>query len=125
MAAYGKLAIYAAQKLRKVLTAMITENKAKVDGYTRCTLNNGKVLHAEEVPFTYDLHNAALSKSCPAERSAKLAMRLSSTPGTASTQSSCTRQALSAMGVLRLSKTPDGKNAFVIDWESPIVQAIA
>ena len=56
---------------------------------------------------------------------AKLAMRLSSTSGTASTQSSSTRQALSAMGVLSLSKTPDGKNAVVIDWESPIVQAIA
>jgi len=125
VAALRNLAIYAAQKYRKILTAMITENRQKVDGYTRCTLNNAKVLDAEEIPFTYDLHNAALSKSNVAERSAKLSMRLSSTPGTASTQSSSTRQALSALGVLTLFKTMDGKNAFAIDWESPIVQAIA
>jgi hypothetical protein len=123
--AYGKLAIYAAQKYRRILSALITEQKGKVDSYTRCALENGKKLHVEEIPFTYDLHNACLSKDCPAERSAKLTKRLNSTRGTASTQSSSTRQALQALGVLSIFKTPDGKNAFNIAWEHPIVQAIA
>src|SRR5690242_21717779 len=51
-----------------------------------------------------------------------LLRRLACATGTAATQSSSTRQALHALGCLSLFKTMEGKNAFAIDWEHPIVQ---
>ena len=117
-------AIYATQKVRKIVQAIVTETRARVDGYTRCTLQNARVLADKGTDFTFALHNAALSKSCSATHSTRLANRLASSANTATTQSSSTRMALAALGCVIFYKTAGDENALRVDFDNEIVAAI-
>lgn len=121
---FDTIAIYALQKVRKIIQCAISENNVKLDTYTRCFLKNAQVLAKEKIDFTYALHNAALSKSCSAQRSAKLAMRLNSSANTATTQSSSTRQALQALKLATVYKTKDNENATRVDLDNDLVKLL-
>jgi len=115
------LAIYAAQKVRKLLMKHLGMAE-KIDPYTLNTLRNAVALAKQGVKFTSELQMAGLCHSVDAADKLKLAERVHKDRATASTQTSSTRAALEALGVLQVTKE-DGKRVLNIDLEHPIVKS--
>jgi len=118
VAPLSTLAIYAMQKLRKLVAFGM--GKGSVDQYTRAILTNAAALADAGIPFTNGLQMATLSASHEAEHMAKLPTRLASTRGTANTQASSSRKALELIGAAKVDKK-DGAKVLVVDFGHPIV----
>lgn len=114
------LAIYAMQKVRKLLT-VFTGMGGKIDPYTLNTLQNAVALKAQGIPFTSELQMAGLCHSVDAPEKLKLAVRRHSDRATASTQTSSTRAALEALNLLTVTKE-GGKRVLTVDVDHPIVK---
>lgn len=115
-AIFTNMAIYAAQKVRKLLVG-------SVDGYTRNIVLNAAKLAKAKVPFTQDLQLAALSTHVECGGPVAKLNRMSSTRGTASTQASSTRKALVALGFAKVV-TKDGAKVLELDFENEIIKGI-
>jgi len=122
--AIGKLAIYAAEKVRKI-ARWASSGKGAMDNYSRHLLKTARVCAKKNMEFTYGLQRAALSESMEVENAHKLGGRLKSSPDTANSQASSSHIALAFVGMARNVKRSQDENAAnnytVFDLEHPLV----
>lgn len=116
------LAIYAAQKVRRLI-GFAKGLGDKIDPYTANTLRNAFALKDKGVKFTTELQMAGLCRSVEAAERTKLVETRHSDRSTANTQSCSTRAALEALGAMKVTKE-DGKRVLDIDFEHPVVKAV-
>jgi hypothetical protein len=111
-----QLAIYAAQKVRRLVQAYL--GVGTVDPYTQVILTNAKALQNEEGKITNRTVTASLSTKIRSTE--KLPVRRVSAVETATTQASSTRMALVALGAGVVASR--GKDAtFQVDFTHPFV----
>lgn len=113
------LAIYATQKMRRLVAGLVGAGKA--DPYTSTVIENAR-RGGESGVIANKLILASLSGAVKIDKSlVEGVTRRAGTEATASTQASSTRAALAALGLGRASE----KGVFQIDLNHPAIQAIA
>lgn len=113
------IAIYAMQKVRKLLNAAVT-GVSTIDKYTSAIIHNAA---NRKQTINNKEQNASLCSALEVETmSATKDERLHKAPSTASTQSSSTRKALQALGLAAYDKE---SKSLTIDTESPLFDKIA
>lgn len=113
--ALDKIAIYAMQKVRKII-------QSKIDGYSLTLLRNVEPLKKASIPFTAELQNAALSASAfklaKDQNKNSLVAKRDCDPTTANTQSSSSRAAFVFLGFAKENK---GRNmALEVNTSHPV-----
>jgi hypothetical protein len=126
LAKLGDLAIYAVEKVRKIVR-FATLEKGAMDNYSRHLLKQAAVCKRKNMPFSYGLQRAALSESIEFENAHKLGSRLKCSPGTANSQASSSHIALAWLGMgknVQRSADPNADcNYSIFDLEHPVVMA--
>jgi len=114
----NNIAIYAMQKVRKILNAVHTKSTNKLDKYTSAILSNAQT---RKNAIDNKQQNASLASSIELETMKAKDVRLHKAVSTASTQSSSTRKALQALKIA----TYDSENKTLnFQTESAIFKAL-
>lgn len=118
-AALDGLAIYAAQKVRRLVQAYL--GTGRVDPYTEAVLKNAVSVRDEHGRISNRLIMASLTTKVKVVEA--LPMRRKAAVETATTQACSSRQALIALGAGRMEGRGKGSN-FVVDFAHPFVARV-
>lgn len=118
-AALDSLAIYAAQKVRRLVQAYL--GAGRVDPYTEIVIKNANAMQDEHGRISNRLVLASLSTKVKVAEA--LPNRRASAMETAATQASSSRKALIAVGAGRMEGRGRGSN-FAVDFSHPFITRV-